>query len=194
MGLGWPKRIASTGGSYMRPKGTHVNVHDTQNTLFEYDDLQVVWTQKNWGTSPDKDYPWGATIYGEKGTLKLSVWRYSYIPKNGGEVIRRNCVEEREAYPEDLAHKETEIFAAPGNRAQLLDFIQARAEKRRPVADIEEGHISSAACILANLSMELGRELRWDAQTQQVIGDDEANRHLARTYRDGWVHPTPQNI
>ena len=194
MGLGWPKRIASTGGSYMRPEGTNVNVHDTQNTLFEYDDLQVVWTQKNWGTSPDKDYPWGATIYGEKGTLKLSVWRYDYIPKNGGEVIRRDCVEEREAYPEDLAHKETEIFAAPGNRAQLLDFIQARAEKRRPVADIEEGHISSAACILANLSMELGRELRWDAQTQQVIGDDEANRHLARTYRGDWVHPTPQNI
>jgi len=42
--------------------------------------------------------------------------------------------------------------------------------------------------------MELGRELRWDAQTQQVIGDDEANRHLARTYRGDWVHPTPQNI
>ena len=154
----------------------------------------MVWTQKNWGTSPDKDYPWGATIYGEKGTLKLSVWRYDYIPNNGGEVIRRDCVEEREDYPEDLAHKETEIFAAPGNRAQLLDFIQAREEKRRPVADIEEGHISSAACILANLSMELGRELRWDGETQRVIGDDEANRHLARTYRDDWVHPTPQNI
>jgi len=194
MGLGWPRRIASTGGSYMRPQDTNVNVHDTQNTLFDYDDLQVVWTQKNWGASPDKDYPWGATIYGERGTLKLSVWRYDYIPKDGGEVIRRDCVEEREAYPEDLAHKETEIFAAPGNRAQLLDFIQARAEGRRPVADIEEGHISSAACILANLSMELGRELRWDAQTQQVIGDDEANSRLARAYRGDWVHPTAANI
>lgn len=194
MGLGWPRRIASTGGSYMRPQDTNVNVHDTQNTLFDYDDLQVVWTQKNWGASPDKDYPWGATIYGERGTLKLSVWRYDYIPKNGGEVIRRDCVEERETYPEDLAHKETEIFAAPGNRAQLLDFIQARAEGRRPVADIEEGHISSAACILANLSMELGRELRWDAQTQQVIGDDEANSRLARAYRGDWTHPTPANI
>ncbi len=194
MGLGWPRRIASTGGSYMRPQDTNVNVHDTQNTLFDYDDLQVVWTQKNWGASPDKDYPWGATIYGERGTLKLSVWRYDYIPKDGGEVIRRDCVEEREAYPEDLAHKETEIFAAPGNRAQLLDFIQARAEGRRPVADIEEGHISSAACILANLSMELGRELRWDAQTQQVIGDDEANSRLARAYRGDWTHPTPANI
>ena len=84
MGLGWPKRIASTGEASCVLKA-HVNVHDTQNTLFEYDDLQVVWTQKNWGTSPDKDYPWGATIYGEKGTLKLSVWRYDYIPKNGGE-------------------------------------------------------------------------------------------------------------
>ena len=152
-------------------------MHDTQNTLFEYDDLQVVWTQKNWGTSPDKDYPWGATIYGEKGTLKLSVWRYDYIPKNGGEVIRRDCVEEREAYPEDLAHKETEIFAAPGNRAQLLDFIQARAENGVPSPTLKKGtsHQLPAFWPTCRWSSE---ESCGDAQTQQVIGDDEANRHL----------------
>ena len=192
--LGWPKRIAATGGSLMRASDTNVNVHDTQNALFDYDGLQMVWTQKNWGMNPDKDYPWGATIYGEKGTLKLSVWRYDYIPNGKGETIRRDSVDESDQYPEDLAHKETEVFAAPGNRRQLLDFVKSRQEGKRPVADILEGHISSASCILANLSMELGRELRWDAEKEQVIGDPEANRRLARHYRGDWVHPTPENI
>ena len=86
------------------------------------------------------------------------------------------------------------MFAAPGNRRNLLNFVQCRRSGERPVADIEEGHISTACCIMANLSMELGRSLRWDAETGKVMGDDEANRRLARTYRSPWTHPTPANI
>ncbi len=42
--------------------------------------------------------------------------------------------------------------------------------------------------------MELGRSLKWDAENGRVIGDDEANRRLARQYRGDWKHPTPQNV
>ena len=38
--------------------------------------------------------------------------------------------------------------------------MQSRKTGERPVADIEEGYISTACCILANLSMELGRSLK----------------------------------
>jgi hypothetical protein len=62
------------------------------------------------------------------------------------------------------------------------------------VADIEQGHISSASCILANLSMKLGRTLTWDAAAGKVVGDDEANRLLARPYRAPWLHPTPETV
>jgi len=189
LNLGWPKRIAAAGGNLMRPPDSRVNVHDTQTALFDYGDTQVVWTQRNWGHNPEPDYPWGVTYYGDKGTLKLSVWSYDYLPKDGGSPVRVNWTDEREKYPEDLEHKETEVFAAPGNRRMLLDFVQARRTGRRPIADIEEGHISSACCILANLSMELGRSLRWDAERGQVAGDEEANRRLMRAYRGPWKHP-----
>lgn len=192
--LKWPRSISAAGGILMREPGSNVNVHDTQTALFDYGPVQVVWNQRNWGHNPEPDYPWGVTFYGDKGTLKLSVWSYDYIPKSGGAAVHVKAVEEREKYPEDLAHKETEIFAAPGNRRQLLDFVQARRTGRRPVADIEEGHISSACCILANLSMELGRSLQWDAAAGKVTGDDEANRRLASPYRAPWVHPTPENV
>jgi hypothetical protein len=33
-----------------------------------------------------------------------------------------------------------------------------------------------------------------DAENGRVVGDDEANKRLARTYRGDWVHPTPQNV
>jgi hypothetical protein len=62
------------------------------------------------------------------------------------------------------------------------------------VSDIEEGYISTACCILANLSMELGRSLKWDEKAGHVAGDDEANRRLTRSYRGKWDHPTPENV
>ena len=192
--LGWPKRISASGGILMRDPESQVNTHDTQTALFDYGDVQVVWTQRNWGQNPDPDYPWGATIYGEKGTLKLSIHSYDFIPKGKGEPVHGKFLDEREKYPEDLEHKETELFAAPATRQHMRDFLAARKNGKRPVADIEEGHISSACCIMANLSMELGRSLQWDAEKGQVVGDEEANRRLAREYRGDWKHPTPDNV
>ena len=192
--LGWPKSISATGGILMRPKEAKINVHDTQTALFDYGDVQLVWTQRNWGTNPEPDYPWGATLYGDKGTLKISVWSYDFIPKDGGSKEHGDWLDEREKFPEDEKHKETEIFAAAATRAHMKNFLQARQEGKRPVADIEQGHISSACCIMANLSMQLGRSLKWDAENGQVVEDDEANRLLARDYRGDWKHPTPESV
>jgi hypothetical protein len=47
---------------------------------------------------------------------------------------------------------------------------------------------------MANLSMELGRSLKFDAETGKVVGDEEANRRLAREYRAPWTHPTPDSV
>ncbi len=98
-------------------------------------------------------------------------------------------VYELEQYPEDKTEKDLEKHCAPAIRHHMQNFLAAIASRGKPVADIEQGYISTASCILANLSMDLGRSLAWDAQAQRVIGDDEANRRLARPYRKPWIHP-----
>jgi len=196
LGLGWPKRISASGGILMREPDSGINTHDTQTALFDFEDVQIVWTQRNWGQNPDPEYPWGATLYGDKGTLKLSVRTYDFIPKGKGKgsPVHGDHVDERTQYPEDEQHKATELFAAPATRQHMRNFLDARRRGVKPVADIGEGHISSACCILANLSMDLGRSLAWDAEQGRVVGDDEANGRLARTYRGDWQHPTPENV
>ena len=77
--LGWPKSIASSGGIFVDKK-SKANISDTQTATFAFDGLDVVWQHRTWGSSPDPQYPWGATIYGDKGTLKLSVNGYDFIP------------------------------------------------------------------------------------------------------------------
>ena len=36
---------------------------------------------------------------------------------------------------------------------------------------------------LANIAFRTGRKLKFDPETEQIVGDDEANRMLSRTYR-----------
>jgi hypothetical protein len=76
----------------------------------------------------------------------------------------------------------------------MKDWLAAVASRGRPVADIEQGHISTVSCILANLSMQVGRTLTWDATAGRVANDDEANRLLRRPYRAPWLHPEPAKI
>jgi hypothetical protein len=76
----------------------------------------------------------------------------------------------------------------------MKDLLAAIASRGRPVADIEEGYISTTSCILANLALDLGRSVTWDPQSGRVVGDDEANRLLSRPYRAPWVHPAAGSV
>ena len=193
MNLGWPTRISSSGGIF-DDKKSKANITDTQIATFEYPDLRIEWQHRSWGTAPDPDYPWAATFYGDRGTLKASVYGYDFIPESGGKKIHRDVTYELEQYPEDKTEKDLEKQCAPAIRHHMQDFLAAIDARSKPVADIEQGYISTTSCILANLSMQLGRTLNWDAAAQRVKDDDEANRFLRRPYRSPWVHPEVDQV
>jgi predicted dehydrogenase len=190
LGLGWPKQISSTGGIFVQ-KESKATISDTQSAVFQYDELACVWQHRSWGTAPNPDYPWSLMLYGDKGTLMMSPMRYDYVPTDrNGQKIHRDAVYEREQYPEDTTERDIELHAAPATREHMRNFLEAIEKGTRPVADVEEGHISTASCILANLSMQLGgRPLVYDPKKRVVVGDTEATKLLQRTYRKGYKHP-----
>lgn len=191
--LGWPKRISSTGGIYSEKNGKS-NIADTQSATFEYDGLNCVWQHRSWGTPADAEYPWGLTLYGDKGTLKASTMKYEFQPVGDGKKIHKDVVYEKEKYPEDLKEKDIELNAAPATRRHMQNFLDCIQTGGRPVSDIEEGHISTASCILANLSMQTGRPLSYDSQQRIVINDPEATALLQRPYRAPWKHPMAESV
>jgi len=193
MDLGWPKRIASTGGILM-DKASKANITDTQTASFDFDDVKVVWQHRTWGAAPDPKYDWAATFYGDKGTLKVSVYSYDFIPTDKSQPVHRDVTYELEQYPEDKTEKDLEKHVAPAIRHHMKDFLAAIDSRGKPVADIEQGYISTSSCILANVAMKLGRTLTWDAGKQRVVQDDEANRLLRRPYRQPWVHPEVEGV
>lgn len=191
--LGWPKRISSTGGIYVQ-KGWDLNIADTQTALFEYEELNCVWQHRSWGTPSDPEYPWSFKLFGDKGTLSASTMKYDFIPVGDGQKIHRDVVMEKEKYPEDLTEARIEMNAAPATRLHMLDLLASIDKSSKPIADIEEGHISTASCILANLSMQTGRPLQYDPKKRVLVNDKEGNALLQRPYRQPWVHPDPTKV
>jgi predicted dehydrogenase len=194
LGLGWPKSVSSSGGVLVDRK-SKANISDTQTATFDYGDLQVIWQHRTWGQANDPEYPWGATLYGDKGTLKADVHKYAFTPQDQGKpTLTGKALYEYDKYPEDRKDGQELALEQHVNSAvrwHMQDFLKAIAARSKPVADVEQGHISTATCILANLAMKLNRTLSWDADKQQVVGDAEANRLLRRPYRRPWAHPEP---
>jgi hypothetical protein len=193
MDLGWPTRIASTGGILVHTQA-RTNISDTQVATFEYPNVKITWQHRRYGAPADPNYPWAAIFYGDKGTLKASVYSYDFQAFGSKEVEHKDVTYELDKYPEDNTEQRLEKHCAPAIRYHMLDLLKAIATRGKPVADIEQGHISSASCILANLAMKTGRTLEYDPATHTIKNDAEAAKLLTRPYRAPWKHPDPKSV
>ena len=123
------------------------------------------------------------------------LFRSDFIPADrAAQPIHKDVAYELDQYPEDRTEARLERHVAPAIRGHMKDLLANIESRGRPVADIEEGYISTSCCILANISLQLGRTLAWDAQKGAVLGDEEANRLLRRPYREAWIHPEVKSV
>ena len=66
------------------------------------------------------------------------------------------------------------------------NFIDCVISGKKPIAPVETAHRSITLAHLGNIAMILGRDLKWDAENEQFIGDQTANSMLTRAYRQPW--------
>ena len=77
--LGWPKSVVQP-AAFWSTRRARPTSPTRRRATFDFGDLKVVWQHRSWGDPPDPKYPWGATFYGDKGTLKASVMGYDFTP------------------------------------------------------------------------------------------------------------------
>ena len=66
------------------------------------------------------------------------------------------------------------------------DWLSSMRTRKRPLCEVEDGHRVAVACNLANMSLRLGRSIRWDPEKEVVVGDKEAAAMCVRPYRAPW--------
>ena len=61
----------------------------------------------------------------------------------------------------------------------FVDCVKSRNSKDL-IAEVEQGHISTAMMHIGNTAYRTGRKLIFDGKTEKYVNDDEANSYLSR--------------
>jgi hypothetical protein len=138
----------------------------------------------------------GLEFFGTKGSMTISrgAWQIYADPKQPPENLIPQILGHPAGGPATTAAKPTPWVEARREAASndlfaahARNFVDCVKSRKRPNADVEEGHFTSVACHLANISLRLGgRSLRWDPDREEIAGDKEASSHLEREYRKPW--------
>ena len=128
--LGWPRRVASD-RRHSGAKGEQVeHLRHADRDVRLPASSRSSGTHRTYGAAADPEYPWGATIYGDKGTLKLSVYKYEFFPVGQAQAqAQRTSLFEYDKYPEDKTEKDLERHVASAIREHMRDFLKAREDE-----------------------------------------------------------------
>jgi predicted dehydrogenase len=196
LGLDKLRAVMSVGGRYaLQDNG---ETPDTQDALFDCGGFSVAVTLRE---AARGEKPWhGLTFHGTRGSLSIDRTGFEVTPDAdlppagqipgvrdghpaGGPVA---VPPPKDARGRTEAIEDTTGDSATQYRLHAQNFLDCVRSRKTPVSDLASGHRVAVACHLANLSLRLGRSLRWDWATNSVPDDKGANEQLARPYRAPW--------
>jgi predicted dehydrogenase len=122
-------------------------------------------------------------LRGTNGLAYLGEQTYEVISERPGQFQRERPMTTPETADEGGSNHALTVLHA----RNFLDCVKSR---KQPNADVEIGHRSTSFTLLANISLQLGRRLEWDAAAEKFINDNQANELLHYEYRRPWALAT----
>jgi len=122
-----------------------------------------------------KDVPEEIKTYDRNGIM--------FIGDKGRVFVNRGGVHGKAA--EELKENPlpADAWRVRPSRDHMGNLFQCVKTREEPVSPVRIQHRTITACHLTNISLRLNRKLKWDPQTEQIVGDEEANGWLKREQR-----------
>jgi hypothetical protein len=103
----------------------------------------------------------------------------------GWVYVRRGQID---AHPKSLLTSqigpdEVHLQKSPGHQREFLDCIKSRGPT---VSGIEVAVRSDTLSHLTDICTRLNREIHWDPDREEIVGDRQASRMLNRAKRQPW--------
>lgn len=180
-----PKAVSAHGGKYLLNDDR--DIPDTMEVIFEFESGFVInfsIHEANGGGG----IPGGEVeLSGSKANLISNERGYSLIPSRAGQF--QDWKSPISAISEKLEGNDK--FGQPGENQDstfrlirnFLDCVKSRGE---PWCPLEEGHRSTSFAHLANISLEVGGRIEWDAENERITNNEKANELLSYEYRQPW--------
>ena len=184
MGVNSPVTAIGMGGKFAY-RDDNTEWPDTFNGACEYQPGPVAkkgfllsYTFRGGCNHPIEGRAHGKVFHGSDGTMVLDRRGFDiYSQVRGGKKV----IEERRGT------SRSEHNAVAEHVKTFLDCVRTRKPSN---VDIEAGHYASNPGHLMNIAWRVGRKVKWDPQTEQVIEDPEANEWVTKKYRKPWALPS----
>ena len=183
-----PVLVSAIGGKYVHEDDRTSPTHMAITFKFKDDKPMLTYEHRSWFTNSEAGfrdqypfvqpgYPVGTIFFGSKG--------YEIFPDYSSyrTFLGQKC--EPGPFKFDPSHTMADL-------PHFQNWVKAIRERDHKIlcADIEEGHRTMALCLLARTSYQVGRPIEINPETEQIIGDDEANRLLNEPeYRAPYLVP-----
>lgn len=162
--LGGPLEVDGKG---VFPEGTMANTATTYDIRYRYkNDVEMI--VKSGGT--------GIRFEGTDGWVGCLSWR-SDLEASDSDILNAQ-----------FSRANNKLWPQPPS--EHVDFIQAVQGRTKTTYSPEDIHSLSTAMHLGNISMRLGRKIKWDPVRQEIQGDDEAQKYLSSPIRSPWTFET----
>jgi hypothetical protein len=174
-----PAKIHACGGRY-----GYKDQGQTPNTVvatYEFDDgTELVCDVRGRFSNQEAGQTQGVIFYGSKGHMV-----FGSNANAGAQLFLENS---KQPDPE-FGKQDNENFNL--NVLHMKSFLDAiRAEKPAILTDdINETYLSTAYCLLGNISYRTGRKLTLDAHSGRFVADEEASRMLSAPHRKPFALP-----
>jgi predicted dehydrogenase len=146
---------------------------DSMNISFNFKDKVIQWEMRIWNPYKLEGVDNGVAVYGSDGMVHIGRWKGG---KSGFKVF-------------DSKGEQVHFDEATEGDLHARNFIDCVRSRKAPNAEIEIGYISTSYAHLGNIVARTGRNIKFDAETQSILGDSEISRLLTREYRKHWATP-----
>ena len=181
----YPDSVCNAGGVLVFQDGREIP--DTQFATYEYGRLTMHFEGALWptymtktpGNLRDRDafpqWQFNGTkieLYGTEGFMVFGRHGDGWQAYNGkAELVQSE-------------------YGRQGDNEHQANFIECIRTRNKPVADVEEGHLSTLLCHAANISYRVGKKkLKFDGKTEKFTDCEEANKFIRRECRKPWIIP-----
>ena len=195
-----PRSVYAVGGNFVLDDNRETP--DTIDAIYEFPGFICTYSNRTGNAYHGAGKGYGIEFYGTDATLFLDRSGFEVIPETGGTraAPTPQYLSEQEAVlppwkrqwsgPSQARVMGMRAGTSDQNLSHIRNFLDCMRSRKRPNSDIELGHLSTAMCLLGNVSYRTGHKLAWDAAKEECVGDAKANALLSREYRAPYTLPT----